>query len=189
MPEKLTEGRTCSYDGCTGKHYAKGLCNRHWQRERNGQHSDADLRRRPNGIAAIRDSAGHKQCLACQLWLPTERFTSHDKTSDGLQVRCKSCVYVARHFTQYKLEPSDIARIMAGQNHACAICSEDISGRYVVDHDHACCPTNRSCGKCVRGFLCDMCNLGLGSFRDSTEALRSAIRYLSRKPAGTSTVR
>lgn len=178
MPEKSKSASGCRYDGCEGKHYAKGSCNKHWQRERNGQLSDADLRRRPNGIAAERDAEGRKQCLACQLWLPIERFAFHDKTSDGLQVRCKACVYMARHFTQYQLKPEDIARIMREQNHQCAICLADISGRYVVDHDHACCPGIRSCGKCVRGFLCDGCNLGLGSFRDSPVALLQAIEYL-----------
>lgn len=30
--------------------------------------------------------------------------------------------------------------------------------RLKVDHDHACCPSAKSCGKCIRGLLCDYCN-------------------------------
>jgi hypothetical protein len=32
----------------------------------------------------------------------------------------------------------------------------------VVDHDHKCCSGRRSCGKCVRGALCNRHNLYLG---------------------------
>lgn len=173
--------RICKYEGCSAAHYAKGYCNRHWQRDHVGRLHDADLRRRPNGVAAIRDAQGRKQCSACKLWLPPENnFRTHAKTSDGLQVRCNSCVFVARHFTQYQLKPADIARIMEAQAHRCAICDADISGRYVVDHDHKCCAGIRSCGRCVRGFLCDGCNLGLGAFKDSTEAMQKAIEYIKR---------
>lgn len=39
-----------------------------------------------------------------------------------------------------------------------------------VDHDH-------STGK-VRGLLCQECNTGFGKFRDNTEYLANAIKYL-----------
>jgi len=57
-----------------------------------------------------------------------------------------------------------------------------------VDHDHACCPDRRSCGKCVRGILCTTCNNKLlGQVCQETKrgkahaimVLERGIRYLN----------
>jgi len=45
---------------------------------------------------------------------------------------------------------------------ACAVCC--VWPATVVDHDHACCPGWKSCGKCVRGMLCEGCNIVLGRY-------------------------
>lgn len=54
-----------------------------------------------------------------------------------------------------------------------------------VDHDHSCCPRDikgarKSCGRCIRGLLCQRCNLLLGHARDSVAVLEGAVAYLSR---------
>lgn len=59
------------------------------------------------------------------------------------------------------------------QNGYCAICNKHVSSctkDLALDHDH-------NTGK-VRGFLCDLCNQGLGMFKDNTETLFKAIDYL-----------
>jgi hypothetical protein len=65
----------------------------------------------------------------------------------------------------------------AQQNGCCAICNEPLLAVH-IDHNHACCSGERSCGKCVRGLLCEDCNRGLGSFHDDPINLLNAIRYL-----------
>jgi uncharacterized protein YciI len=72
------------------------------------------------------------------------------------------------------------------QGGVCAICKRPESGkRLAIDHDHSCCPdlidshARMTCGKCVRGLLCETCNRGLGLFYDSTETLQAAITYLN----------
>lgn len=63
---------------------------------------------------------------------------------------------------------------LALQHNRCAICSGDFNGQpaYLVhaDHDHA--------TGLARGVLCHGCNLGMGLFKDSTERLLAAVRYL-----------
>lgn len=50
-----------------------------------------------------------------------------------------------------------------------------------IDHDHKCCPGQYTCGKCVRGVLCNLHNVGIGMFNDDTEMLKRAIIYLERE--------
>ena len=171
--------KKCSVDACDRKHYGKGYCNAHYLQFRAGKTPTGPVRpNRPNGGTLKRDAQGRKQCITCQLWLSETLFTTHHATKDRLSVWCKSCTYVRRRFTQYGIAPDRIVQIMQDQARRCAICKTDIGGRYVVDHDHACCPGIYSCGRCVRGFLCDGCNLGLGAFKDSPATMRAAIRYM-----------
>jgi hypothetical protein len=68
--------------------------------------------------------------------------------------------------------------LIATQNGLCAICGKRPAAQ--VDHDHAHCPGFVGCPQCVRGALCQLCNNGLGSFKDSVATLRRAIEYLER---------
>ena len=38
----------------------------------------------------------------------------------------------------------------------------------------------RSCGKCIRGLLCNACNVGGGKFGDDPRLLRAAADYFDR---------
>lgn len=107
---------------------------------------------------------------------------------------CRECTGPIQHLTQrlraHKV-PHDMARRLL-DDPGCEVCGRDIvtkvrdgaTGRVaaplVVDHDHACCPGNHSCGICVRGFLCGQCNWAAGSIGDDPERARSLARYLDR---------
>lgn len=93
-------------------------------------------------------------------------------------------------WTQYRLTVEQYELMLAMQGGRCAICKTAdagrargrSNGRFHVDHDHKCCP-GRSCGKCVRGLLCNNCNTGIGFLRDDPKIMREAIRYLSNQPS------
>lgn len=83
----------------------------------------------------------------------------------------------------YGIDQDRYNAMLEEQNGLCAICSRNIRNTKVahVDHNHACCPGYKSCGRCVRGLLCTTCNVSLGGFKDSISNLQNAIHYLERK--------
>jgi hypothetical protein len=82
----------------------------------------------------------------------------------------------------YGLTRADFDRLLEAQGHACGMCHEPFQdGQLIhIDHDHACCPEkNRSCGKCIRGFLCHTCNIALGHIERRYDLARA---YLDSPP-------
>lgn len=79
----------------------------------------------------------------------------------------------------YKMSYDEYEARVLDQQGVCAICQKpDPASRLSVDHDHACCPGERSCGKCTRALLCIQCNVALGNFRDDINLLEAALAYL-----------
>lgn len=75
-----------------------------------------------------------------------------------------------RFFKAYGITLEQKEEIFNRQNRACVICGTTISPQWHMDHSHK---TNTP-----RGVLCGNCNVGLGMFRDSIQALAKAIQYL-----------
>lgn len=85
--------------------------------------------------------------------------------------------------TRYSLTLERFNEMISEQNNQCAICSKDFSetNKPCVDHDHSCCNgKKRSCGKCVRGLLCNSCNKAVGLLKDSVETFKKATEYLKK---------
>lgn len=86
--------------------------------------------------------------------------------------------------SRYGITIEDYNRMLLEQGGCCAICEspEPRTGNqkhFQVDHDHACCPRAGSCGTCIRGLLCGVCNKMLGAINDDVGKLQAAIQYLS----------
>lgn len=174
----------CSVDGCDRESRTKGMCGMHYTRTWLGQDVEAPLRitAKP-GTRTARDEEGRKQCSECEQWKPESAFGPMGKSGDGLRAYCRECARSVTMRQKYGISLIEFDMHFAAQGYACAICeSTDPKGRdwWCVDHDHACCPTATTCGKCIRGIVCDSCNVGLARFDDSVEQLRSAAEYLER---------
>jgi len=81
------------------------------------------------------------------------------------------------------LTAEKVMGLLEAQGGRCAICLGEIDVPH-IDHDHSCCPGQRSCGGCVRGLLCPACNHMLGKAQDEPEVLEAAARYLRRYAEG-----
>jgi len=132
-----------------------------------------------------------KTCSSCRQELPLESFHRASARSDGRQRACKACNTATQRAVPvdvrrdrwlqrtYGLSLADFEKRAEAQGGACRICNDVPTDKpLVVDHDHACCPTSKSCGSCIRGLICDPCNRGLGFFRDNPERLIVAANYI-----------
>lgn len=127
--------------------------------------------------------ADFKTCSSCEMEKPLAEFYMHGGRSPGLRrPDCKECRKKAiKSYKQtargrelhawsrikhlYGITQERYEEMLAAQGGCCAICKTDDPSphtRFSVDHDHSCCPGERSCGACVRGLLCLRCNNNLG---------------------------
>lgn len=152
--------RRCSVAGCETKFFAKEMCQRHYYRiRRNGtlvpvqRHGEDKY-----------DSDGNKWCSRCKTYLPLDLFnpTKH---------WCKECTRLGR----YKLTKEQFNSLLGG-NGLCPLCAKRKAT--CVDHDHSCCAGRDTCGKCVRGILCNRCNGAIGTLTE--EGIVRTLNYLGK---------
>jgi len=120
-----------------------------------------------------------KVCDTCGIEKPLAQFHKLKRKPDGHYDTCKECrrplvraITLMRAWTMTLLEYDDIFHIL--QKDACNICGDPRSygmGAMGVDHDWdaPCCdrdhPMNKGCENCIRGLLCNRCNILLGWLR------------------------
>jgi len=120
---------------------------------------------------------GDKQCIKCLKFLPESCFAKRGG-ENYLRTECKEC---NKQLDKVKRQ---LRRIHGSppKNHKCPICGRSekdckgegnkANGAWVLDHCH-------QTGN-FRGWLCHICNRGLGAFKDCIPTLHKAINYLKR---------
>lgn len=89
----------------------------------------------------------------------------------------------------YNMTLEDFDSLLNSQEGLCAMCGEGFGEEIPsVDHDHSCCPSSRSCGKCVRGLLHRRCNSLLRWAGDNPELLLKSLKYLTKRPDDQSVI-
>lgn len=123
-----------------------------------------------------------KKCSKCSTHLPLSSFSKDSKAPDKLNRWCRMCHNASMRLRRYQLTSTQFDNLLKAQDGRCAICLRLFGAdeRKAVDHDHACCPGEISCGECVRGLTHITCNRALGLFGESEETLDNTLRYLRR---------
>ena len=82
---------------------------------------------------------------------------------------CPECFSIysrfwSRRFNSHKISVFDFYKMLISQDEKCKICKS--YEKLQIDHDPQCCPSRKgsSCGKCIRGLLCNNCNTMLAFY-------------------------
>ena len=131
-----------------------------------------DISRARRVAASDAKGVDGKICACCGQHRMPAMFHRDRTLASGLGAYCRTCRVEKKRFWDYGLTSDQYAALIASQTNSCAICrlpfGETRPAR--VDHSHR-------TGK-VRGLLCDLCNLGIGSLKENLDTLAAAGNYL-----------
>lgn len=150
-----------------------------------------------DAIIETNESKG-KTCSRCGVWKEWEQFPKQKGNKDGYRAECKQCRNEAQQKSRYidieatrakwrlyyyQLTDARFKALLRQQQYRCAVCCVLFTSEIkpYVDHNHLCCPGQKSCGECVRGLLCKDCNSMLGKVNDSADIFQRAIDYVNGK--------
>lgn len=135
----------------------------------------------------------YKHCKQCHRKMSNKWHKDNPERSKGLReanykrVKEESPETLQNYalWHQHGITLDDYQEMLDEQGGVCKICGSpdpkmggDKVARFVVEHDHSCCPGQRTCGSCIRGLTCHPCNRLLGQAKDDPEILIKAAAYL-----------
>lgn len=165
MPEFCTgPGPEESNAPCGLPTVGRGLCNAHYQQDGRGRELVPLFTLRiSQDEAYLLLEAGLKRCPACKDVKPLAEFGRSSAQLSGRSTYCVTCQPDYVLMKRFKFPSMEAVReFRESRDHRCDICKRQWQtgdNAFHVDHDSACCPSRGpSCGRCVRGYLCQLCN-------------------------------
>lgn len=132
-----------------------------------------------------------KRCRVCHVERFDSEFQWANKAKGTRQSICRECK--SRQMEKYRealilsrrgLTSDEYDQMLADQGGVCAICKspETVNGwgkpkRLAVDHDHNCRFCENGCRRCIRGLVCQSCNL-IGKMEKDPVRTFAIIDYL-----------
>jgi len=184
----------CSVNGCDRPHKTAGFCKPHYARWKRGADLSMPIGPYERGERICKLDGCNRKRAGSATYCVMHNSRVKDRGEPGpVEPKIAAPGHAiwntpnvrrqVAHLWKFGLTPEKFAEILAEQGGRCKICKTDDPrnnrvSTWAIDHDHACCPGPRSCGKCLRGLLCGNCNRGLGLFGDSLPVVESAAVYL-----------
>ena len=132
-----------------------------------------------------------KTCIKCGSDKDQSLFAKNGK--GGFRNTCKRCVadYAKEWYRKNGHTPQETRKpwqrhgisfelfqeMLSKFNGLCWSCN--VRKATHIDHNHQCCPGAYSCGKCVRGILCNQCNTAAGLLGDDPKMAANLATYLA----------
>ena len=122
-----------------------------------------------------------KTCTKCKEERELSSFHNSARTGDGKGTLCLNCSKEIKLKQRFGITQKQYDKVLKDQNGLCGVCGRDhdyiVKGRsFAVDHCHE--------TGAIRGLLCTSCNQAIGKLGDTTEAIKSAVEYLTSKGTG-----
>lgn len=173
MPRGRPGRPECTAAGCQWPNKAHGLCQNHYRYVKRNANPEREIRA---GRSFVRDET--KLCRECAVAQPVDNFNYRTKGGRRYYrpycATCQPSVVAAQRITRrYNISAERWAEM---RKNGCAVCGS--FDRLCVDHDHGCCPSNTSCGACVRGALCGPCNAADGMLGSDPDRVLSLVAYI-----------
>lgn len=131
----------CSFQDCERPTYAKGVCRNHYTLVFPTKKREPKPAPKPGRLA--------RKCPF--------------PDCEGFSYTAPFCREHVKHWYAFPVEPTEYLKLRLIKN--CQSCGDDTQ-KLVFDHDHDCCPGKKTCGNCVRGVICQDCNVALGYLRN-----------------------
>ncbi len=106
--------------------------------------------------------------------LTPERKLKNAKRTSKYTAKNKDTIKNRRLLKKYNVDLDWLYAKLIEQNFECTICSTHIDEKSaVVDHCHD--------KNYIRGVICNKCNTAIGFFKNSTDSMKKAIKYLEER--------